>query len=42
MEGSRRFGKEAEGLKIGGVFWGLFPSVQLGWAITNGSWFPRA
>ena len=41
MESCSRFGKEADGLKIGGVSWGLFPSVQLGWALTNEEWFPR-
>ena len=41
MEGNSRFGKEAEGLKLGGVKWGLFPSVQLGWVLTNESWFPK-
>ncbi|MCR4601917.1 MAG: SusC/RagA family TonB-linked outer membrane protein [Prevotella sp.] len=41
METSSRFGKEANGLKIGGVCWGLFPSLQLGWALTNESWFPK-
>ncbi len=41
METSSRFGKEADGLKLGGVCWGLFPSIQLGWALTNESWFPK-
>ena len=41
METSSRFGSEADGLKIGGVRWGFFPSVQLGWALTNESWFPK-
>ena len=41
VESSSRFGKEADGIKIGGVKWGLFPSVQLGWAITNECWFPK-
>ena len=41
MEGNSRFGKEADGLKLGGVAWGLFPSVQLGWVLTNESWFPK-
>ena len=39
MEGNSRFGKESKGMKIGGVKWGLFPSVQLGWAISNEEWF---
>ncbi len=40
MEASSRFGKEAsEGIKLGGVKWGLFPSVQLGWLISSEKWF---
>ena len=39
MEGNSRFGKESKGMKIGGVKWGLFPSVQLGWVISNEKWF---
>ena len=42
MEGCSRFGKEADGLKLGGVAWGIFPSVQLGWVLTNESWFPQS
>ena len=42
LESSSRFGKEAEGgIKMCGVSWGMFPSLQLGWAISNESWFPR-
>ena len=41
LEGNSRFGKKAEGIKFGGVKWGVFPSVQLGWAVTNESWFPK-
>ena len=41
MEGCSRFGLEADGLKLGGVRWGIFPSLQLGWAISNESWFPQ-
>ena len=41
MEGSSRFGKESRGLKLGGVRWGIFPSVQAGWVLTNESWFPK-
>jgi TonB-linked SusC/RagA family outer membrane protein len=41
MEGNSRFGKEANGLKLGGVKWGLFPSIQIGWALTNEAWFPK-
>ena len=42
MEGNSRFGKEAGGLKLGDVSWGLFPSIQLGWVATNESWFPKS
>ena len=41
MEGNSRFGKESKGIKIGGVKWGLFPSLQLGWVVTNETWFPK-
>ena len=40
MEASSRFGRLAQGaLKIGGVSWGLFPSVQAAWLISSESWF---
>lgn len=36
MDASSRFGKEAESaLKIGGLAWGLFPSVAAGWIISS-------
>ena len=41
METSSRFGNEANGLGLAGVKWGLFPSVQVGWALTNEEWFPK-
>ena len=41
METSSRFGKESDGLKLGGVRWGIFPNIQLGWALTNERWFPK-
>ena len=35
-EASSRFGKDAsEGFKLFGVRWGIFPSLQLGWVISN-------
>ena len=38
-EASSRFGKEADsGLKMFGVTWGIFPSLQLGWVLTNEKW----
>ena len=38
---SSRFGKDADGMKLGGVVWGLFPSVEAAWVATNESWFPK-
>ena len=35
---SSRFGKDAEGLKMAGVVWGLFPSVEAAWVISNENW----
>jgi TonB-linked SusC/RagA family outer membrane protein len=38
-EASSRFGKDTEeGIKMFGVKWGIFPSLQLGWVITNEPW----
>ncbi len=40
MESSSRFGKEADaGLKLFGVRWGVFPSLQAGWLISSEDWF---
>lgn len=39
-ESSSRFGKKTEdGVKLFGVSWGVFPSLQLGWLITSEPWF---
>ena len=39
-QSSSRFGKNTkDGLKIAGVSWGIFPSIQLGWLISNEKWF---
>jgi len=35
---SSRFGTEADGLKLFDAVWGLFPSVQASWVLTNESW----
>ena len=40
-EANSRFGAEADGLKLFGTVWGLFPSVQAGWVLTNEKWFPK-
>lgn len=40
MEASSRFGTQtAEGIKLAGVKWGVFPSAQLGWLISSEPWF---
>ena len=41
-EANSRFGENADGLGLFGVKWALFPSVQLGWVLTNESWFPKS
>ena len=41
-EANSRFGDNAGGLGLFGVQWALFPSLQLGWVMTNESWFPKA
>ena len=39
-ETSSRFGRETEdGIKLGGVSWGLFPSLQAGWLMSSESFF---
>ncbi|MCR4915527.1 MAG: SusC/RagA family TonB-linked outer membrane protein [Prevotella sp.] len=40
-EANSRFGKNCDGLSLFGVKWALFPSVQLGWVMTNEAWFPK-
>ena len=36
---SSRFGKNAkDGIKMAGVVWGIFPSAQLSWVMTNEEW----
>ena len=37
-EASSRFGEDADGLKLGGVVWGLFPSVNAAWVLSNENW----
>lgn len=40
METSSRFGNDADGgLNLFGVAWGLFPSIQGSWVLTNENWF---
>lgn len=40
-EANSRFGDHADGLGLLGVKWAVYPSVQLGWVMTNESWFPK-
>ena len=35
---SSRFGDAGTGLKVGGVMWGLFPSVEGAWVMSNEKW----
>lgn len=38
-ESSSRFGKDADaGVHLGGVTWGIFPSLQASWVVTNEKW----
>ena len=40
MDTSSQFGHDAKsGLKLFGVAWGLFPSIQAGWLVSNEDWF---
>lgn len=40
METSSRFGKKGSaGVGMAGVRWGMFPSVQAAWVMTNEKWF---
>ena len=40
-EANSRFGANADAMKMFGVQWALFPSVQVGWVLTNENWFPK-
>lgn len=40
-EANSRFGENADGMDMFGVKWAIFPSVQLGWVMTNENWFPK-
>ncbi len=41
-EANSRFGSNAKGgVKLAGVKWAVFPSVQLGWVLSNEDWFPK-
>ncbi len=41
LDGSSRFGNDAEGLKMFGAPWGLFWAVQGSWVVSNESWFAK-
>ncbi len=41
-EANSRFGAKADGgISAFGTQWAIFPSVQLGWVMTNEDWFPK-
>ena len=40
-EANSRFGEKSGDFDLCGVAWALFPSVQLGWVMTNEAWFPK-
>ena len=41
-EANSRFGNNANGgMKMFGTKWALFPSIQLGWVLSNENWFPK-
>ena len=37
-QASSRFGDDADGLKLCGVVWGLFPSIEAAWVLSNEKW----
>ena len=40
LETNSQFGRKANGgLKMAGVVWGVFPSIQTGWVVSNEEWF---
>ena len=39
LDASSRFGRDADGLMMGGVPWGVFYGVQGSWVVSNESWF---
>jgi TonB-linked SusC/RagA family outer membrane protein len=40
-EGSSRFGREGGNLRLFDAAWGLFPSVQASWVVTNEPWMAK-
>ena len=40
-ESNSRFGTNSTGLKMAGVKWALYPSIQLGWVLSNEDWFSK-
>ena len=38
---SSRFGDDASGLKVADAVWGLFPSIEGAWVLTNEKWLAR-
>lgn len=41
MEGSSRFGKDANGLRLFKAPWAVFPGIQASWVLTNEPWMAK-
>ncbi len=41
-ESSSRFGRDADGMKLFGVPWAIFPGIQASWVLTNEPWLADA
>ena len=41
MHASSRIGDDADGLKLAGVVWGLFPSIEAAWVLSNESFMAK-
>lgn len=39
LDANSKFGKKSSGLNLFGTRWNFFPSVQLGWVMSNEGWF---
>ena len=38
VESSSRYGRDADGMKLAGVPWAVFPGIQASWVLTNENW----
>ncbi len=41
LEGSSRFGRDADGLRLFNAPWAVFPGIQASWVITNERWLSQ-